>query len=370
MRRWWGTSLSPPNNNDQYSEPPPAGTLHTRITKQVVERALYSQSVKKAPGPDRLSFDAIRLLWKWDEKRIVGLTKAAIHTGRNPAVWKRASGVVIRKPGKDNYWKLKVYRTISLLRWMGHLVERVVAELLSEKAEQWGLQSEGQFGSRNGRSAIDPVAIMVDRAHAAWTNGQMTGVLLMDIKAAFPSVTKGRLVNLMNVGQIERDLIPWTDSIISERTVDMIIEGNAMKRHWVEPVIQQCSPVSPILFALYTSGLIKWVEEYISANGLSFVKDVGWVVTRWNVNQLVTILKQCAAKSIEWASWWRRQFHTAWRKRHSLHTGEATRNTTGWSWQQTWWSGMSSYSSTHRRRNCWASRWTHTWRLRRTSTDL
>ena len=48
---------------------------------------------------------------------------------------------------------------------------------------------------------------MVDRAHAAWTNGHITGVPLMDIKAAFPSLGKGRLLNLMKVMPIDGDLI-------------------------------------------------------------------------------------------------------------------------------------------------------------------
>jgi hypothetical protein len=89
---------------------------------------------------------------------------------------------------------------------MGKVVEKVVAELLSEEAESRGLLSNGQFGSRKGRSAIDAAAIMVDRAHAAWRTGHMTGVLLMDIKAAFPTVAKGRLVNLMKGRQMDRDL--------------------------------------------------------------------------------------------------------------------------------------------------------------------
>jgi len=137
----------------------------------------------------------------------VRLTKAAIRTGRQPAVWKRASGVVIRKPGKDDYTKLKAYRSISLRSCIGKVVEKVVAELLSEEAGRRGLLSDRQFGSRKGWSAIDAAAIMVDRGHAAWTNGHITGVLLMDIKAAFPSVAKGRLVNLMKVRQMDGDLI-------------------------------------------------------------------------------------------------------------------------------------------------------------------
>jgi len=302
----------PPNDNDQYYERPPAGSAHTRVTEQAVERSLLSQSVKKAPGPDKLSFGAKRVLWKWDIERIVRLMKAGIRTGRHPAVWKCASSVVIRKLGKEDYTTLKAYRSISLLSCMGKVVEKVVAELLSEEAERRGLLSDGQLGSRKGRSAIDAAAIMVDRAHAAWTNGHITGVLLMDIKAAFPSVAKGRLVNLMKVRQMDGDLIRWMESFLSERTLEMIIEGNAMERHPVGAGVLQGSPVSPILFAIYTSGLIKWVEENVSeAEGLYLVDDLGWVATGNDVNQVVTILQRCAAVSMEWAIGRGLQFDTA-----------------------------------------------------------
>jgi hypothetical protein len=143
---------------------------------------------------------------------------------------------------------------------------------------------------------------MVDRAHAAWTNSHIPGLLLMVIKAAFPSVAKGRLVNIMKVRQMDGDLIRWTESFLSETMVEMIIEGNAMERYRVEAGVLQGSPMSPILFAIYTSGLIKWVEAYVPAEGLSFVDDLGWVVAGSDVNQVVTTLKRCAAKSIEWAS--------------------------------------------------------------------
>ena len=167
------------------------------------------------------------------------LTRAAIRTGRPPAVWKRSSGVVIRKPGKADCTKLKAYRSISLLSCMGKVVEKVATELLSDKAERRGLQSDRQFGSRKRQSAINAMAIMVHRAHAAWTNGHITGVLLMDIKAAFPSVAKGRLVNFMNVRQMDGDLIRCTESVLSERMVEMVIEGNAMERHPVEAGVPQ-----------------------------------------------------------------------------------------------------------------------------------
>jgi len=86
-------------------------------------------------------------------------------------------------------------------------------------------------------------------------------MLLMDIKAALRSMAKGRLVNLMKVRQMDGDLIQPTESFLLQRMVEMIIDGNAMERHPVEAGVPQGSPVSLILFAIYTSGLIKSVEE-------------------------------------------------------------------------------------------------------------
>jgi len=64
---------------------------------------------------------------------------------------------------------------------------------------------------------------MVDRVHAAWRNGPITGVFLMDIKTAFPCLAKGRLVKSTKVRQMDGDLILWMQTFLPERTVAMIL---------------------------------------------------------------------------------------------------------------------------------------------------
>ena len=54
----------PPNDDDQYYELPPVRSAHIRVTVQAVERALFSLSVKNAPGLYKPCFGAIQLLWK------------------------------------------------------------------------------------------------------------------------------------------------------------------------------------------------------------------------------------------------------------------------------------------------------------------
>jgi len=231
--------------------------------------------------------------------------------GHHPAVWIHGSRVLIRKPGKDDYTKPKSYRTISLLSCMGQVVENVVTELLSHEAERSALLSDGQFGRRKKRLVIDAAAIMVDKVHAMWKEDNITGALMMDIKTAFPSVARERLIHPLKAKKIDGDLIRWTESFLSERTVELVIEGNVLQSHPVEAGVPQGSPVSPILFAIHTAGLIKWVEERVQAEGLSYVDDLGWVATGKEVNQVVEKLEACAAESIEWASRRYLQFDTA-----------------------------------------------------------
>ena len=242
--------------------------------------------------------------WGWPRRPFAW--KDTQQYGSVPAVWWFSS------QEKEDYTKLKAYSSILLHRCMGKVVEKVVAELLSEEVQRCGLLSDRQFRSRKEQSAIDAAAIMVNRAHAAWTNGHMTGGLLGNIKAAFRRVLQGTLVDWMKGKQMDWDHIRWMKSFLSDRTVEMIFEGNSIERHAVEAGVPLGSPVSPILFAIYTSGLIKWRKEYVSAaEELSFVDDLGWVVAGYDVNQVVTILARCAATSIEWASRRRLLFNTA-----------------------------------------------------------
>jgi len=161
---------------------------------------------------------------------------------------------------------------------MGKVVVNLVAELRGEESEKGGLLCDSEFGRRNRRSAIDTPSIMADRLPSTWREGRVAGVLQMDIKPAFPSVGRGRPLHTMMVKGIDGDLIRWTACFLSDRMIEIVIEGNVIDRHPVEAGIPQGSQVSQILFTIYTSGLIQWVEERSpeSMASLSWTMSDGW----------------------------------------------------------------------------------------------
>jgi len=88
----------------------------------------------------------------------------------------------------------------------------------------------------------------------------------------------------------------------------MIFEGNVQQSDPLEEGVPQGSAASPILFAIHTAWLSKWVEERVQGvEGLSFVDDIGCVATGKDVYQVVRMLEACSAESIKGAS--RRDLH-------------------------------------------------------------
>ena len=70
----------------------------------------------------------------------------------------------------------------------------------------------------------------------------------------------------------------------------------------MESGIPQGSPVSPILFTVYLSGLFGYVEERVTGvKALSFVDDVAWTTEGDTVDDISPTLKQAAAAAQEWA---------------------------------------------------------------------
>jgi hypothetical protein len=75
--------------------------------------------------------------------------------------------------------------------------------------------------------------------------------------------------------------------LFPEGTFEMVIEGNVLQSHLREAGVTEGSPVSLILFAIFTAGLIKWVQERVQAECLSFFELLRQGATGMNLNQLV-----------------------------------------------------------------------------------
>ena len=112
-----------------------------------IDRAVRSQKTRSAPGIDGMEGPVVQFIWKWGRTEVHRLMTEYLRVRVHCQIWKSARGVVIPKPGKDDYSLCKSYRVISLPSCLGKVLERVVAGLLETQAHAGGRLHDRQFGS-------------------------------------------------------------------------------------------------------------------------------------------------------------------------------------------------------------------------------
>lgn len=268
-----------------------------------VREALFSQSVKKAPGLDGVSFEALRLLWGWAEERMVALVRGCITTGYHPCAWKTAKGVLLRKQGKPTYAVAKAYRVISLLNCLGKVVERAAATWIASYCETNDIFHQGQFGCRRGRGSSDAVAQLVSRVEYAWAKKRTSLTLLLDVKGAFDRVNRKQLLKRMVQVGIAGNIVRWVDSFLSNRRALLVIDGRTGETHNIRAGLPRGSPLSPVLFILSVSAMFQWLEDrHPMLQTILFVDDIGLVVECDELEVGTVQLERIATDDMQWGT--------------------------------------------------------------------
>ena len=103
-----------------------------------------------------------------------------------------------------------------------------------------------------------------------------------------PKRGPGLPVRKMRDMGLDECLVKWTDSFMRGRRVTMSVDGQEGEPMEVTMGLQQGSPISPVLFAIYIAEIHRAVEDE-NSRAITFVDDVTWTVegdmsTRWFTN--------------------------------------------------------------------------------------
>jgi len=243
------------------------------ILKGEVEKAIKRLKNKKAPGPDNIHSEVLKLI---DENGVCFLTELfnrIYDTGTIPSDWLHSTFITI--PKKNNAVQCSDFRTISLMSQALKAFLYIIHERIYPKLEQ--NLGETQFGFRNGlgtRDALFGLQVLLQRCR----DYNITVYLcFIDFEKAFDKVKHNRLIEVLHKHQVDDKDARIICNLYMKQKASVMFENQFTDEIEIKRGVRQGCVLSPLLFNAYSEEIFKEALDDV---------DVGIVVNGEKINNM------------------------------------------------------------------------------------
>jgi ribonuclease HI len=227
------------------------------IAKEQIKRQLARLKPYKAPGPDGIPNIVLSKCADTLVNRLLPIYRAMTENAIYYEPWKLSMTVVLRKPGKPLYDMPKSYRPIALLNTMCKVLTAIMAELMTFYTEKHQLLPPKHFGGRPGRTTTDAVHLLVHKIKDSWRKRQVTAVLFLNIKGAFPNAVNNRLLHNMRKRGLPGPLIDFAGVMLENQNTALQFNDHMSQVIPLDNGIGQGDPLSMALYQYYNADILE-----------------------------------------------------------------------------------------------------------------
>ena len=232
------------------------------VTALEIEK-LISSSLNKTcqldPAPTWLIKDLGSLLSPF----IAVLANKSLATGCFPRKYGHAIVFPLLKKNNLDASQLKNFRPVSNLPYLSKLLERVVQTQLQQFLDEHNMMPTNQSAYRKFHSTETALLRLYNDLLVASDRGQVSGLCLLDLTAAFDTVDHQLLLlRLDRTFGVRGQAKEWLKSYLSGRSYCVIYGKGTSSVIQVTCSVPQGSVLGPLLFILYTADLADLASEF------------------------------------------------------------------------------------------------------------
>ena len=213
---------------------------------------------KKAAGLDGIPNEAWLYGGEGLTTKLIGFM-GKIWSGGIPEEWITAIVVPLHKKGDVN--ERKNYRGISLLATAYKLYTEILRNRLIKEVEDKGILPENQVGFRRGRATMNNIFVLEHLIQMAKERKKKLYAIFIDLKAAFDTVNRNKLWEIVKKVGISEYLIERIVELYYETKVRVRVNEELTEEFWTEIGLRQVCLLSPIFFRTYSAGIEQEMKE-------------------------------------------------------------------------------------------------------------
>lgn len=218
------------------------------ILQSEVETAIKNAPTRKAPGPDGMIAELLKVLDEQSIRKLTRLYNKIYASGTIPEEWLRSKFITI--PKKQKTKSCNDFRLISLMSHLLKVLLRIIQRRMAKKCEE--KMSREQFGFRPGmgtREALYCLQVLLQKCREF---RKKVFACFIDFEKAFDKVQHGKLAeSLKRIGLDDWD-IRLIVNLYWKQTAFVEIGNTESQQIPIKRGVRQGCVLSPMLFNIYS----------------------------------------------------------------------------------------------------------------------
>lgn len=233
-----------------------------------LEAAYKKLKTGKAPGPDKITPEMVKLACETCPRLILRTLNELIKAQEFPKTWKVANVVLIPKATKEG--EERKFRTICLINSIAKLFEHIIKGRLQRELDDLGAISDRQYGFRPSRSTIDALRKVLDLA----VNHRCTwgAIITIDVQNAFNTARWSIIAGNLVTAGVSEYLIRCIENYLKDRRLRVGHKELAMTQG-----VPQGSVLGPLLWNVLYNPVLE-IELPEGCDTVAYADDLVLVV--------------------------------------------------------------------------------------------